>query len=570
MGWYSSNIGIGTTTHSTQGTTYVRRSMIGRYVLESLYRQCGVARKIVARMPFDAIREGWDRYEGVLDETGSRALLREERRLRLRQLLHDALVWERLYGGSAIILSIDDGGESWEPLVEDRVREIRSAYVAHRWELWPHTYFRDTDSPDDGVPEIWAVRRDLSTETVLVHRSRMLLFTGETLDGLSRQENWGWGDSILEQVWEEVRNAGISDAGVIEYLLQLSVPVLKVKKWWELLAGKDGESRAETMLESFRRRLSMFRLLVLDSEDDAQRVSAAVSGIADLLEHQKAQVAAVSDYPQTLLYGRSPAGENATGASDLELYYGIVRARIQEGKLREPLERIYSLLVRAPIWGAGEESNPLPADVQDAEPDIEFHPLWLPSDKEQAETEEIRARTRTSYASLGWVDPDEGRRLLATDGMIRPEDAEEEPVDVLPEGEREDAQEKRRFRWRGYTVRIEVQPGERRSFPGTRYPDILMPCAYGEVLGTVGLDGDPVDVLIYDQERDTVHAGTLHLTDEEGHLDEVKLILGAPDTSAAAALLSLVYGGGVVGDVVFLGDEDLKMFLPMHPQPEGA
>ena len=433
MPWKNVQFGIGESTHALEQTTFVKNGLFTRNLLEALFRDCGIARKIITRMPFDATRAGWSRFEG-LDEKLSRELLIEEQRLGARAALLQALIWERLFGGAAIVLDIDDGLDPWEPLNQDQVREIRAIYPAHRWELYPYNY----EGLNYSVPETYQISRDCGEQAVIVHKTRMLIFSGETSSDRARIENMSWGDPLLESIWEELRSAGLSDVGVIDYLLQLSVPILKIKKWWSLLAGKNGEAKAATMLEAFRQRLSLFRLGVLDSEDSAERLNATVSGIADILSHQMAQVAAVTDYPQTLLYGRSPAGQNATGFSDLELYYGVVSGKVQEGRLRGPLEDLYRLIARAPVWGGGSITNPLPQDIREQDPRVEFNPLWVPKESERAQVEQSRATTRNIYASLGWIDPDEGRKLLEQDGLIEPPDPDEfgeleEEIPVEPE-----------------------------------------------------------------------------------------------------------------------------------------
>lgn len=572
MGWYNASLGVGTSTNAIEGTTYARRAFLDRTVLEALYRQCGVARKIVARMPLDATREGWDRYPEISEEEG-RALQKEEVRLGLAARLTDALVYERLYGGAAVVVAIDDGGEPWEPLQPDRVRQVRSLYAAHRWELWPHTYIDDPDSPLDGQAEVYQVTRDQSSRTSYVHRSRMLIFGGDTLPGQARFDNWGWGDSILEIVWSEIRNAGVSDSGVIEYLLQLSVPLLKIRKWWELV-GKEEGGLAGRMLSDLKKRMSAFRVLVLDADDGAERLNATVSGISEILIHQKAMVSAVTDYPQTLLYGDSPSGMSATGASDLELYYGIVKAKVQEDRLRPALDQVYPLIVRAPVWGGGQITNPLSPEVREREPDVEFRPLWVPKDLELAQAELTRAQARSAYAALGWIREDQGARLMEKEGLVEPDEDDGGEIDLsLPEVEveeggveedRQDAEVVDVVPWRGRSIHLAVLAGQRRG-------PVVMPCDYGEISGTVGLDGDPVDVLLIRDAlgawRDTVHAGVI-LHPDSGRLDEVKLVVGAADEHAAAAILVLCYGGALVGEVVEVESDFVAYLLSDEPRQD--
>ena len=50
-----------------------------------------------------------------------------------------------------------------------------------------------------------------------------------------------------------------------------------------------------------------------------------LSGVKDIVETTFATISAVSNVPQTVLFGRSPAGENATGDGDLENWYSYVQ-----------------------------------------------------------------------------------------------------------------------------------------------------------------------------------------------------------------------------------------------------
>ena len=54
----------------------------------------------------------------------------------------------------------------------------------------------------------------------------------------------------------------------------------------------------------------------------------------DVIDTTCNMLSAVTNIPQTILFGRSPAGENSTGDSDFENYYNYIE-RIQKLMLKK-------------------------------------------------------------------------------------------------------------------------------------------------------------------------------------------------------------------------------------------
>ncbi len=95
--------------------------------------------------------------------------------------------------------------------------------------------------------------------------------------------------------------------------------------------------------------------------------------------------------PQALLFGRAPAGQNATGDSDWQNYYNYIHGQ-QEAVLQPALERlVHYVMIAKDGPFAGKE-------LKDWK--IEFTPLkeltekeWAEIRKTNAETDEINVRT---------------------------------------------------------------------------------------------------------------------------------------------------------------------------------
>ena len=86
-------------------------------------------------------------------------------------------------------------------------------------------------------------------------------------------------------------------------------------------------------------------------------------------------VAGAARTPVTKLFGRSPAGLNATGESDMQNYYDYIDG-LRENDLRPIIERLLPIMALS-AWGM------IPDDL-----DISFPPMQTADAKEQAEITE--------------------------------------------------------------------------------------------------------------------------------------------------------------------------------------
>ena len=82
-------------------------------------------------------------------------------------------------------------------------------------------------------------------------------------------------------------------------------------------------------------------------------------------------ISGACEIPVTKLFGRSPAGMNATGESDLSNYYEMI-ARRQESILRPIYDKLFPILFLS-VCGF------IPDDL-----DYDFNPLRIPSEEEKS------------------------------------------------------------------------------------------------------------------------------------------------------------------------------------------
>jgi phage-related protein (TIGR01555 family) len=147
---------------------------------------------------------------------------------------------------------------------------------------------------------------------------------------------------------------------------------------------------------------SVNNTVVIDAAETYELKSTPLSGVADILDRIGLALSAVSRIPESLLHGRQQGGMNSTGASELEQWYARI-GQEQETRLLPAIDRVVSLILKM----QGQYTD----DYL-----IKFLPLWVPSDKEQAEADKIKADTRATYNAMGSLDPSEVRAMLKDEG----------------------------------------------------------------------------------------------------------------------------------------------------------
>jgi phage-related protein (TIGR01555 family) len=123
--------------------------------------------------------------------------------------------------------------------------------------------------------------------------------------------------------------------------------------------------------------------------------------------------------PVTRLFGRSPAGLNATGESDLTNYYDLVEAT-QRNRLMPAIRRLVNLIC---AWKGIKKV-----------PEITFNSLYQMSEEEKAKVDYTEAQTKQIYVNMGALDADEVRHdTLGLTGVVEmPEPTAEELATLNP------------------------------------------------------------------------------------------------------------------------------------------
>lgn len=335
--------------------------------------------------------------------------------------------WQSLFGGGAWIVFATDGSPTFrDPLNTSNLISIDKLLPIEANSMSVFQYYDDIYNPKYGEPEIYqvkmpAVNNTRKTQTpgvgrsfvqFLVHESRIICFPGTPLPAnLRMAKRLPWqGRSDLAAVFEDFARLGDSLKWSIEVLKKKQQAIHKFNGLSTLLVNDFNGSneiaikKQVSMADAAR---NMLNQVTVDGDDDYTVTDLSVAGLVDLIKEFKEMLAASGGYPVSVLFGRAVTGLSSNGDNDLEGYYGFVGKR-QTTRVKPALVQLVTLILLCknapsiPKW------------------QIEFNPLWIPSEKDQAQAalfegqgQQATATAITSYITEGVMSPAQATNYLA-------------------------------------------------------------------------------------------------------------------------------------------------------------
>lgn len=390
--------------------TYFEGPLINYNLLQRLWSN-RLAQRISSLPAEAALKNGF-----IIDGDKDNLILQSLDELQAEAKLIEALTWARHYGRSCIFMIIDDGGSEEDEVNYDNIRSIKSLEVYDKQcIIEDSTGLLINDDPLDdnfGKTEWYQIIPPGTGKTYYVHHSRLLLFDGDLLPAYERIARGGGGMSCLEGVVKAIYRNDTAQSTALNALERISTALLQLNGIKDLLQSDEGTAIVRRRLDLIDMARNLLNTIAIDTEDKYQVFNIPITGISNLLDNFGQYICALTGIPFTVLFGRSPAGLNSTGNGDLENYYNDVVGKIQKRALKGPLEKLIKTLQLS-------KNGPTKGTELDNWT-IKFNPLWSPSDKEQAETENTRSDAKKtevdticSLLDRQLMDDSEARKYLA-------------------------------------------------------------------------------------------------------------------------------------------------------------
>lgn len=443
---------VGTMQDNSQAWEFTDSSYATDMELIRLYETNGLFAKIVDRPAEDAMSKGLDLSD--LGEELENMVNRKLQTLGWSEIAITAEKWSRLFGGAIGVLLVDDGRGIDEPLDFEKVKKLEEIRVFERAIVQPdYSTLFSYSYLDMGLDEErpWGQPIYYNVYSVYgqfkVHYSRCLIFkNGKQPEFIANGLYRFWGIPIYSKIRDALRETITAHHDGTRLLERSVLGIYKMKNLSTLLGSDEGEDKVIQRLQIIDMARHIINSMAIDSDgEDYQYINASMAGAKDLIDATCNMLSAVTDIPQTILFGRSPAGEDATGDNDTESYYQML-GRIQANNLQRNTETVIKLVLNELAY-EGKIKDELP------EYEVRFVPFKQMTEQEEAEiesikaaTEQVKAATAQVYVDMQALDPTEVRKgLMEADAyeiqsLIDESDPLELPEDTLPEMEGEEQQ----------------------------------------------------------------------------------------------------------------------------------
>lgn len=381
----------------TKGTQVGSVLMLAESELETLYLH-GVPRRYVDAIADEILRHRATITLGGDDPRANDAIQTFEEYLKatqFHQALAEVIKLQRLYGGAGLVLLIDDGLEPEEPVNTARIRAIRGYIPLSRYALIPED-FNITDYSKPSHYRITTSQR-LSPDqkesyvNIRIHSSRVARFDGLYLPWNARVRNTGWGQSVLQLIWESYKRYESALAGLESMTSDADLFVHKIPGLFQRIASGN-ESDLRKRLEANNLSRSVYGGMVVDKEEELDFLNRALSNIASATDPFVKDLQAATGWPASILMGDSPGGMGKEGRFEERVWASLVE-QWQEVYCRTAITEVFEYILSS---REGPTRGKPPANWA-----VHFPSVFTQTDSEKAALRVQVAQVDSQYINLG-------------------------------------------------------------------------------------------------------------------------------------------------------------------------
>lgn len=399
--------------------------------LDYLYLSNDLTRRIVDELVQDALKDGFTARDLKTND-----IVEEPDHLDIRDAAESAGINGRLYGGGLIHLITRSMGGQNQPLEAGPGVEIENLVVLDRWEATPRDFVEDIKQPGRGgmgqfgdalnydiTPVTLSGMTPYEGESDPVHWTRLLRFGGARLPRRLSLQNNGYDDSVVQPVWDSVRNFTQSEQAMATIIQRFEQATVSIAGLSESLAtgGKESEDLIRKRMQMMHESLSILNAALIDADagEKYERKYATLTGLDVMWDRFAQSVAKAARMPMTQLFGQSPDGMSTDDQSGKANWRKQITA-YQNKTLRPALEWYFTLINGGkPVW-------------------IEFASHEETTATEEATIAKMRAETDATYLARGVYSAEEVRQREIDEGRLVDRGFDSPQKEVIPSQEAED------------------------------------------------------------------------------------------------------------------------------------
>jgi phage-related protein (TIGR01555 family) len=393
-------------TDRSVATRVANASLLSQTELEILYLN-GIPRRYVDNIADTVLRHPATIKLGGDDIPNANDLIADFdeyiKNLEFRRAYAEVVKLQRLYGGALLVLLIDDGLPPEEPVDPKRIRAVRGLVPLSRHEVIPE----DFTIIDYSKPQFYRVstsQRMSPDQTsryvdVRIHASRVARFDGLYLPWNLRVRNVGWGQSVLQLIWDAFKRYESGMMGLETMLTDADLFVHSIPGLFNRIAAGN-ESDIRKRLEANILSRSMYKGMVIDKEETVTYLNRALNNISSATDPFIKDLQAATGWPSAILMGESPGGLGKEGRFEERLWASLVE-NWQELYCMSAVEQIFSYILASK---EGPTRGRPPRNWS-----VSFPSAFTETDKEKADIRAAQAQIDNTYINLGVLNPIEVR-----------------------------------------------------------------------------------------------------------------------------------------------------------------
>ncbi len=387
-----------------------------RQILSQMYVEHGLIQTVVDVPVDDGLRGGVEIKSKIMsaDEVEELSIYLDENNI-IHGGVGQALKWNRLFGGAGIVVLTDQDPE--QPFQLSQVREDSPLEFrpVDMWEL-----FWDKQNVEGYNPELQTQGFEhYNYYSKRLHKSRVLAMKGIIAPSFIRPRLRGWGISIVEALVRSINQYLKANDLCFEVLDEFKLDIFKIKNLTNTLLSEQGTEQVRRRIQLANFQKNYQNALTMDSEDDFDHKQLSFTGLSEVMEGIRMQIASDLRMPLTKVFGISAAGFNS-GEDDIENYNAMVESQVRS-KSKYDILRVVKICSQK-LFGY------VPDDIQ-----IEFKPLRILSSEQEENVKTQRFARLMQAVSAGLMSTKEFKDACNKENLLTVQlDTTLEKIDLSP------------------------------------------------------------------------------------------------------------------------------------------
>jgi uncharacterized protein len=379
----------------------------------SLLSQNGIIQNIIQTFAQESVRE-WVEIKSISkdkkDNTDKIRKINDRfEELKVRAKFKHAMEQTIMFGGCKIYPKIkgDDsteGGNELEmPFYKEKMGKGDLLYLKVIEPLYVTPLEFNASNP---LKEDYYVPKTYSVLSQITHQSRLCHFVYNEVPTLLKPVYWFNGFPLVQLCLDYIMGFESVRQNVVGVTGRYNINVFKTNMNALLYEGETFDDSTYKRLQIAQELQSNFSIFAMNNDpanpEEWQQFNMTIAGLDTLLNQNAELVCAVARIPAIKLFGTNPKGFNATGDTELRIFYDLIRS-MQTSILLPNLQFIFEL-VQIDLFGE------IDRDLQ-----IEFKPLWSENALEKADIQLKKSQVNLSYFGGGILTAEEIRQSLNFD-----------------------------------------------------------------------------------------------------------------------------------------------------------